>query len=200
MRRRCRRTAGNCYEARAQAGRDGAAARVPAGCCSTKPGARCTRRTAPAAYASAAAGRARRRCRHAGDSSGYGLTRRRTPPAIRITHHTPHTTARARSRQPETGAAADARVPDTDRAAVGATAGAAAGIEGPGGAAGLAGLCAAQGRPVATSQNAGSVSLRGGMKRSLRRHLETPARPRTPKCIRIMWTCTMYAPRVRSLV
>ena len=177
MRRRCRRTAGNCYEARAQAGRDGAAARVPAGCCSTKPGARCTRRTAPAAYASAAAGRARRRCRHAGDRSGYGLTRRRTPPATRITHHTPHTTTRARSRQPETGAAADARVPDTDRAAVGATAGAAAGIEGPGGAAGLAGLCAAQGRPVATSQNAGSVSLRGGMKRSLRRHLETPRFP-----------------------
>jgi hypothetical protein len=91
---------------------------------------------------SAAAGRARRRCRHVGDRFGYGLTRRRTPPAIRITHHTPHTTARARSRQPETGAAADARVPDADRAAVGATAGAAAGIEGPGGAAGPAGLCA----------------------------------------------------------
>jgi hypothetical protein len=26
------------------------------------------------------------------------------------------------------------------------------------------------------------------------------ARPRTPKCIRILWTCTMYAPWVRPLV
>ena len=97
-------------------------------------------------------GRCRRPSPAAMPTCGRTLRPRTNPPprATRHPHRTPHTShhrAREVDASRETGVAADARVPDANRAAVGATTGVAAGVEGPGGTAGPAGLCAVKAGP-----------------------------------------------------